>query len=240
MISIQTNKAPKLNKPTFHIDGKLHEKLDETEIGKLLNKPNFILYLGKAASGKSTMAISLINSKSLFKRVYHEIILFCPPNSRASITNDFWGTNLPEDCIYDELNLENLQEAYDRAQANRDEGLKTLILMDDVQKELKGECEKLLLHMVSNRRHASLSIWMLCQNYISIPRQVRQGLTDLFVFKVGKNEIQNIFNEQVEVSKEVFEEIQKILFKEPHEFLYINALTGRMFRNWDEIIIDYE
>jgi hypothetical protein len=176
----------------------------------------------------------------MFKSIYHEIILFCPPNSRASINNDFWGTNLPDDCIYDELNLENLQDAYDRAQANRDEGLKTLIVMDDVQKQLKGECEKLLLHMVSNRRHASLSIWMLCQNYITIPRQVRQGLTDLFVFKVGKNEIQNIFNEQVEVSKEVFEEIQKILFKEPHEFLYINALTGKMFQNWNQIIVDYE
>jgi hypothetical protein len=60
------------------------------------------------------------------------------------------------------------------------------------------------------------------------------------VFKVGKNEIQNIFNEQVEVSKEVFEEIQKILFKEPHEFLYINALTGKMFQNWNQIIVDYE
>jgi len=205
MISIQTNKAPKLIKPTFHIDGKLHEKLDETEIGKLMNKHNFTLFLGRAGSGKSTLAISFLKSKPMFKSIYHEIILFCPPNSRASINNDFWGTN-----------------------------------MDDVQKQLKGECEKLLLHMVSNRRHASLSIWMLCQNYITIPRQVRQGLTDLFVFKVGKNEIQNIFNEQVEVSKEVFEEIQKILFKEPHEFLYINALTGKMFQNWNQIIVDYE
>ena len=240
MISIVTNKAPKLIKPTFHIDGKLHEKLDETEIGKLMNKHNFTLFLGRAGSGKSTLAISFLKSKPMFKSIYHEIILFCPPNSRASINNDFWGENLPDDCIYDELNLENLQEAYDRAQANRDEGLKTLIVMDDVQKQLKGECEKLLLHMVSNRRHASLSIWLLCQNYITIPRQVRQGLTDLFVFKVGKNEIQNIFNEQVEVSKEVFEEIQKILFKEKHEFLYINALTGKMFQNWNQIVIDYE
>ena len=240
MISIKTNEAPKLNKPTFYIDGKLHDKLDDYDITKLMNKHNFTLFLGRAGSGKSTLLISFLKSKPLFKHIYHQIILFCPPNSRASINNDFWGEHLPEEDIYDELNIENLQEAYDIAMANRDEGLRTLIILDDVQKQLKGECEKLLLHMVNNRRHASLSIWTSCQNYISIPRQVRQNLTDVFVFKVGKNEINNIFNEQVEVSQEVFQKILPLLFQKPHDFLYINSLTRRMFNNWDEILIQNE
>ena len=238
MITIKTNKEPKLIKPTFHIDGKLHDKLDETDIGALMNKHNFSLFLGRAGSGKSTLAISFLKSKPMFKNVFHQVLLFCPPNSRGSINGDFWGKHLEEHEIYDELNLENLQEAYDIAQANRDEGLKTLIVMDDVQKQLKGDCEKLLLHMVSNRRHASLSIWLLCQNYITIPRQVRQGLTDLFVFKCGKNEQNNLLNEQLEISHEVFEKLQQMLFKKAHEFLYINSLTGRIFQNWNELIIE--
>lgn len=236
-IIIKENKAPNLKKPTFSVDGKLHDKLDDYEVTKLMNKHNFSLFLGKAGSGKSTLLISMLQTPSLFKRIYHTIILFCPPNSRASINNDFWGDNLPEECIYDELNLENLQEAYDIAEENAHNGLKTLIVLDDVQKYLKGECEKTLLHMVNNRRHASLSIWLACQTYNSIPRQVRQGLTDLFIFKINKTEMNNIFNEQIELHADKFNDILAILFKKPHEFFYINSNSQRIFQNFNEILL---
>jgi len=240
MIRIKHNDPPKLNKPTFSVDGKLHEKLDEYEITSLMNKHNVTLFLGRGGSGKSTLLISFLKSKPLFKRIYHKIILFCPPNSRGSINNDFWGKNLEPEDIYDELTLESLQEAYDIAQANRDEGLRTLIIFDDQQKQMKGECEKLILHMINNRRHASLSMWLACQNYISIPKQVRQNLTDMFIFKVSKVEMSNIFTEHLEVNKEIFEKLQNMLFKVPHEFFYINTLTGRMFSNWNELVIENE
>lgn len=240
MIHIKHNPVPKLNKPTFSVDGKLHDKLDDFEITKLMNKHNVTLFLGRGGSGKSTLLISFLKSKPLFKRIYHKIILFCPPNSRGSINDDFWGKNLEDEDIYDELNFDNLQEAYDIAQANRDEGLRTLIIFDDVQKQMKGENEKLLLHMINNRRHASLSLWLACQNYISIPKQVRMNLTDMFIFKVSKVEMGNIFTEHLEVSKEVFEKLQQMLFKKPHEFLYINTLSGRLFSNWDELVIENE
>ena len=37
----------------------------------------------------------------------------CPSNSRASIKDDFWGSNLDPDNIYDDLTLENLQYVYE-------------------------------------------------------------------------------------------------------------------------------
>tara|TARA_R110000823_G_scaffold283907_2_gene402058 strand:- start:544 stop:1152 length:609 start_codon:yes stop_codon:yes gene_type:complete len=202
-----------------------------------MNRSNFALFLGKAGSGKSTLLISLLQSPSLFKKVYHNIILFCPPNSRASIKNDFWAV-LPEEQIYDELNYENLSEAYALAEENASQGFKTLIVLDDVQKYLKGESEKLLLHMVNNRRHAGLSIWLACQTYKSIPMQVRMGLTSLFIFKVNKQEMKNIFDEMVEVSDDVFKEIVSIAYKEPHQFIFIDTNSQRIFLNWDEILIE--
>jgi GTPase SAR1 family protein len=235
-ITIKENKLPALKKPSFVVDGKLHDKLDEYEITKLMNKHTFSLFLGKAGSGKSTLLISLLQSPQLFKKVYHNIILFCPPNSRASIKNDFWSV-LPEEQIYDELNYDNLQEAYTLAENNASEGFRTLIVLDDVQKYLKGECEKLLLHMVNNRRHASLSIWIACQTYKSIPMQVRMGLTSLFIFKINKQEMKNIFEEQVEISDEAFKEIVDISYKKPHDFIFIDSNNQRIFLNWNEIII---
>lgn len=238
MIHIKENKIPLLHKPSFLVDKPIHERLNEIEIFSLMNKPNFTLFLGKAGSGKSSMVISFLNSPQAFKKCYHDIILFCPPNSRASIKDDFWGNNLEEDSIFDDLNLENLQYAYNVAENNAREGFKTLIILDDVQKYLKGDCEKFLLHMVNNRRHACLSIWLCCQNYKNIPLQVRQNLTDLFIFKVNKNEALNIFNEQIELFKDKFDLIISKIFNKPHDFLYINSLTQRFFDNWNEIIIE--
>jgi hypothetical protein len=238
-ISIKHNEAPPLKKPSFLVDGKLHEKLDDYEIGKLMNKPNFTLFLGRAGSGKSTLLISLLQSPKMFKCVYHTIILFCPPNSRASIKNDFWSV-LPEEQIYDNLDYDNLAEAYGIAEENASQGFRTLIVLDDVQKDLKGEAEKLLLHMVNNRRHAGLSIWMACQTYKSIPRQVRQGLTSLFIFKIQKGEMATIFEEQVEVDDKIYKEILAHAYKGAHDFIFIDSSTQRIFINWDEVIMNAE
>lgn len=236
-MNIKKNKAPKLRLPQFTVDKELSNKLNDFELTKLMNKHNFTLFLGRAGSGKSSLLISLLQTPSIFKSVYHTIILFCPPNSRASIQNDFWSQHLPEEQIFDELTLESLQNAYDIAQLNAHEEFKTLIILDDVQKYLKdNEIQKLLLHMVNNRRHAQLSIWMACQTFISIPRQVRQGLTNLFVFKVSKIEMENIMREAVEIDNEAFNKILNIAYNKLHDFIFIDTNSKRIFLNWDEIL----
>ena len=46
-----------LNIPSFNVDGKLKNNLDNIEIFKLMNKSHFALFLGKAGSGKSSLVI---------------------------------------------------------------------------------------------------------------------------------------------------------------------------------------
>ena len=236
MISIKTNEAPILDLPEFSVDKQLHKKLNEYDITHLMNKSNFTLFLGKAGSGKSSLLISFLKTKKLFKKVFHQIFLFCPTNSRKSIKNDFWS-ELPDEQIFDEVSLENLQVAYDKARENAKEGYKTLFILDDVQKYLKGENEKLLLHIINNRRHALTSVWMCCQNYFQIPKQVRQALTDMFVFKINKTEAENLFAEQFEQHKDKFIEILTICFKNNHDFMYLNTNSQRIFSNFNELII---
>lgn len=236
-ISIKHNEAPNLKMPKFIVDGQLHTKLNNYDLTRLLNKHNFTVFLGKAGSGKSSLAISFLQTASLFKNVYHNIILFAPKNSRASVKNNFWETNLPSEQIFDDLTLENLNTAYSVAENNAAENFQTLIILDDVQSMLKEtDIQKMLLHMVNNRRHAKLSIWLLCQNYTTIPKQVRMSLTNLFVFKISKPEIENIFTEQIEADHSKFITILSNHFKEQHEYLFIDSLTKRLFKNFDEIL----
>jgi len=237
-IQVKHNSVPNLKLPKFNVDTELDDKLNDYDITRLMNKSNFTTFLGKAGSGKSSLLISFLKTSALFKRVYSSILLFMPPNSRASIKDSFFDKYLPEDQIYDEVNLENLKEVYDIAQSNAKDGENTLIIFDDVQKYFKGENEKLLLHMINNRRHARLSIWFAVQTYNSIPRQVRQGITDMFVFKINKTEMENIFSEQIEQHKDLFIEILKFIFRKSHDFMYINTNSQRIFSNWDELLIN--
>lgn len=237
-ITIKHNPVPKLTIPKFSVDNELDAKLNQYPITELMNKSNFTVFLGKAGSGKSSLLISFLKSKTLFYRTYHTIILFMPPNSRQSIRGGFFDKMLPASQIYDEVSLDSLMEAYNIAQANAQEDYTTLMIFDDVQKYFKGENEKFLLHMINNRRHARLSLWFACQTYNSIPRQVRQGITDLFVFKINKTEMENIFAEQFEQHKERFIEILKFVFQKNHDFMYLNTNSQRMFSNWNELLIE--
>jgi hypothetical protein len=240
-IKVKQNEAPTMKMPKFIVDAELHQKLNNYDLTKLLNKHNFSLFLGKAGSGKSSLCISMLQTPSLFKNIWHNIILFAPKNSRSSIKNNFWEKNLPSEQIYDVLNLENLNEAYNVAQNNAQEEFQTLIVLDDVQSGLKNiDIQKMLLHMVNNRRHARLSIWLLCQNYFTIPKQVRMSLTNLFIFKVSKPEIENIFTEQIELKHEKFQDIINNFYKMPHDYIFIDSLTKRIFLNFDEMIYEEE
>lgn len=238
-IYIINNKEPNLKRPTFLVDGKLDSKLDLYEITKLMNKSNFTLFLGPAGSGKTSMIISFLNTENLFKRVYHTVYLFMGKNSRDSIKGTFFDKQIPPEQIYDDLTEDNLNEVYNKIKDDAEEGYLSLILMDDVQRQMKDKkVEKLLLHMVNNRRHLKTSIWCANQNYINIPRPVRLGLTNIFCWKVKKREIENLLTEQIELPKDKFEEINKLCFKEPHDFMFLDSNSQRLFSCWNEIKID--
>lgn len=240
MISIKQNQAPKLQMPKFNVDTELHKRLNDYEVTKLLNKSNVTLFLGRAGSGKTSLMTSFLKTPHLFKKVFHQIFVWMPSSSRSSMKDSFFDKYLPPNQLFDTVTLENLQLAYDEAKENKEEGYRTLFIFDDVQKCFKGECEKLLLHIINNRRHSMLNLFFCCQNYLSLTRPVRSGITDLFIFKVSKREMEAIYEEQVEKHKDKFMEILKHCYLEPHSFMYINTESGKIFSNWNEIVVKDE
>lgn len=238
MIKIIKNEIPKMKQPKMNVDNILHEKLNNYPLLSTLNKSFILALIGVAGSGKSHFLISMLKSKPLMNKVFENIIIFIPPSSRSSIAGDFWDENLPEENIYDELTLENLMEAYEKCKENAKEGYKSLIIFDDVQKDFKGECEKLLQNICNNRRHDRISIIFAVQSYKALSKTARNALTNLIIFKVNKTQMKDIFDEQIETMKEKFEEILNIAYKKPHEFLAIDTNSQRCFNNWDEVIIN--
>jgi hypothetical protein len=173
------------------------------------------------------------------KKTYHNIYVFQPSASRASMKDNIFGS-LPEDQLFEELLPENLSEVLTRIKIATPEE-NNCIIMDDMGSYLKNnETMKMMKELIFNRRHLHVSVYFLVQTYYSIPREIRRLFNNAFIFKVSKDELTNIFEESIEKRKELIPAISKLVFDKPYNFLFINIESQKMFKNWDSIEFDNE
>jgi GTPase SAR1 family protein len=218
-------------------DGGLHPKLEMYELTKFLNTHTTSLFLGKPRSGKTSLIYSLFKSQKLMKKVFTSIYIFQPSASRESMSDQLFN-QLPKDQLYEELTFDNLNEVLGKIKsATSDEN--HCIILDDMTAYLKNkDTLQLFKEIVFNRRHLHVSLYVLSQTYISVPKEIRKLFNNLFIFKCSKSEIENLFEEIVEQKKELVPIISKMVFDKQYNFLFINTESGRMFKGWDEIIIN--
>ena len=237
MITIQKNKKPKLKACEMICDKELNAKLNKYELTKFLNAHTTNLLIGKPRSGKTSLLYSLFQSSRCLKKCFHNIYLFQPSHSRGSMKDKLFD-KLPDDQKYEELDYESLDEVMDRIKMS-DPDHNNCIIFDDMTAYLKDyHVEKLLKELVFNRRRLRTSIFFLCQTYISVPKDLRKLFSNLFIFRVNKNELKLIFEEQIEDKTKVnlISEITKLVFDRPFQFLFINTDTQRFFKNFDELL----
>jgi len=232
---IKKNKAPKLEVIKMNCDSGLHNKLNNFEISKFMNTHSTNLFCGKPGSGKTSLVTSMFKSKELFNKVFNNIYLIQPPHSRGSMKDDIFDSI---DRKFDDLNVENLTTILDEIK-DEDSKYSSCIIFDDVTSSLRDKnVVKLLRQIIFNRRHLRTSIFFLVQTYLSLEPQIRKLFSNLFIFKVARKELQKIFEEHFEHDDDLANPISKLVFDEPYNFLFINTNTGRMFKNFDEILID--
>jgi hypothetical protein len=236
-ITIKKNDAPVLPKCEMICDGGLHEKLNKYELTKFLNMHSTSLLIGSPGSGKTSLLYSWFKSPKLLKKCFHNIFIFQPTHSRASMKDDLFS-KIPEEQIYDELTNENL-EAVMNTIKNEEKKYNNCIIFDDVTASLKNpDVKKLLKQLVFNRRHLSCSIIFLVQSWLSIEKDIRKLFNNIFCFRVNKNELQNIFDEVVESKSKFINDISRMVFNENYKYLFINVPSQRLFDGFDEILIE--
>jgi hypothetical protein len=143
--------------------------------------------------------------------------------------------DLDDDQKFEDLTLENLEYV----NSNLDEEGNNCIIFDDMGAYLKNnDIKKLLKAMIMNRRHLHISIFFLTQTYYSIEKDIRRLFSNIFIFRVSKNELYNVFDELVETKKDHVGEIIKIVYDRPHKYLFVNVNSQRMFSSFDEILIN--
>ena len=232
---------PKLKMPEFKVDEPLSKHLEDDPLLSNMNKSFCCGLIGKAGSGKTSLMVSFLQTPKKFKKVFNKIYVFMPNSSRNSMKNNIFDV-LPEDQLFEGVSYEILSEVYERLLESTEDNHKSLLVFDDVQSYLKNkEVEVNLLHIIANRRHLRCSFLIIAQNYNKIPKNIRQSFTDIFLFNVGKEEYINIYEENINLSKDDFSkdltEYRSIKKTESNSFIYIHD-KDKIFINWNEIIED--
>lgn len=237
-MKLKINDKPKITKIKFSCDEIINKKLDNFELTKeFLNKYNTTAFIGTQGSGKTSLLINIV--KILYKKCFHYIYVFMPKSSRNSLENNIFDKHLPEDQIYDELNIFNINELYEKIKENSENNHKSLIIYDDVQKSLKDyEVLKNLKSLIANQRHLKIVNLILLQNFFALDKSLRELINNIILFKLNKSQNDKIFNEIIETHKDKFDKIRKLVFNKPYTWLFINIKSQRIFKEWDEIIFD--
>ena len=139
--------------------------------------------------------------------------------------------------MFEELNYEDLDEVMERIRGT-DAKETNVIIFDDQSAYLKNkETLRLFKELIFNRRHLRTSIYFLNQTFFSVPKELRRLFSNIFVFKVSRNEMKNLFEEVVEQDhvKELMPQISKLVFDRPYQYLFINTDNQKFYKGFDRI-----
>jgi thymidine kinase len=238
---IEILEKPNLKKVKMNVDDVIDDKmLKYPMVADLFSKTSFNVICGKMGQGKTTLITNLV--KTVFKRCFEHIILFMPAGSRRSIENDIYGKNIPADDIYDTLSDDTLDEAIDKIEENAENEENTLIIIDDFQAALKmPEIQARLQKIVTRMRHMRTTIFILQQNFQKLPKFLRELVTNVITFNIGKSQLNKLFEETVQLDADKFQALVDLAFKEKNDWIAINVNGNRnVYRGFDRIVFDDE
>ena len=241
MIKIIKNPTVKLSIPKFLCDTDcVGEHLQEPLL-QLLNVYGFLCVIGRPASGKTSLAISMITQRKpkIYRKTHHHIIVIMPQNSINSLKNNPFKV-LPDDNIYHELDNDSIDTIYSRIDGYSKKDEKTILFIDDMTADLKKG--KFIIDtfkkLVYNRRHLKLNIIITAQSYVNIPLDLRKNIQNMIMFKPPKKELEIVFTELFESKKDMFMDVMRMAYDDKHNFLFLNVPSQRLFKNFDELILN--
>jgi len=239
-IEIKKNKKLNLKVPTFTCDGSINDNLNNYDMLQNLNGFKFTILIGKPGSGKTSLMVAWLNGKGdkkIFRKVFDHVVVVMPSSSRASMKKNIFKNHPPEK-LFDELDYHTVTSIENMLSNSSDEKETTLLILDDVGASLKNnEIQKQLRKIIYNRRHMKVHIIMLLQSYVSIPREIRKLANSVIMFKPSKVEFEVLFEELFETKKEEAMKIMRVAFTKPHDYIFLNVDSQRIFKDYDELII---
>ena len=198
-----------------------------------------MLIIGAPGSGKTSLMVSLL--QKYYKKKFDRIYLIS--GSKQTLPEKFL-TKLDESRVYDTLTIETIDGIIEQIRGN---GLKNLIILDDVVKEMAdANIQRRLMQIFYNARHiasngegGSLAIWTVAQRLYGIPPQLRPAASYVIFFNLGSRKETEILYDQFVTFLDRLEFRQLIQYLQKnnrgHDFLFIDVARGSLARTFDPI-----
>jgi len=233
-------------------------------IDKNISRRNGMIYLltGSGGSGKSSLILSMFKSKNYYRGKFDNIYYFCPACSMDSINNHPFKNH---DKVYNELNVNTLQEIYNelstvvqpiekvKKSPFIDDDEKELpesesepeieyncILVDDMGDMLKDvEVQKMLSKMMIKARHIKTAFIFLIQSYYLFPKILRKQITYTSIFKPKNIEEWNsIAKEILHMNKDNGLILHDYVYDEDYAHLDIDTTNNHIYKNFNLLEIN--
>ena len=87
-------------------------------------------------------------------------------------------------------------------------------------------------------RHLRCSIWLLQQNFQALDKSLRELLSNVIVFDVGKSQLEKLFEEVLTINKKLYNQLIDFVFVNNHDWICININGNKnIYKMFDKIII---
>ena len=221
------------------------DDVDSTIPAPLPQKGGFaIIICGRPGMGKTSLILSLVCKQGkAFNRKFDKVFVFSP--SLITMEDDPFEL-IPEEQKFEEVTMENLEEVLEDI---KDSGEKVLLILDDVIADIRGKgkaaIENKLQKIFFNRRHlcgagGSCSIIATSQTYNKIDPKLRKTASQLVQYKPVKKEVENIYDDIIQIPKKEFYDVCKYIYDKKHNFMYIDTQLPEdkmIHKNFNQLII---
>lgn len=195
--------------------------------------PNYsgfsMLICGASGSGKTTLLYSIMakrrqnKKRQSYRGVFDRVYVISPTIGKDSIKSDPFKT-IPDDQIWRSLTKDGLDELDEMLDANREEGINSVVILDDVGSQLRKSAaiDKKLTSMIQNRRHQYTSYITLLQRFRDAGTGIRNNLSHFISFRPkNKPEMDAIANELFPYDNKKNMQILNHIFETTNNFSFI-------------------
>ena len=185
-------------------------------------KPFNMIIVGKTACGKTKYLLDMLEMQ--YKGKFDYIILICPTFENNSTYRNWKYENdedyivIPCDQDYTDNWLKYVVQHY--------KGTNSLIILDDCASGKSVKCKTSeLVKLGFSARHYGFSTVVITQQLTSIAKAYRENISKLVTFyNPNKKDMQEIFNDYLDVTKEEEEHIKKTLKSQKYSKLEISLI----------------
>ena len=211
----------------------------------LHNKSCVYIISGRRGAGKSTLALCLLDSKLAYRKRFKNIFLISP-TARSDKKFSRLVDELSDDGkFFEELNEGNIESILEVIKSDNTENDKKnlhCIFLDDVVLDLPKKKSSILNKLVIESRHHNCTLLILSQKYNVIPTIIRANMDLISFFPSLNTKEVSTFQEDLNISKELFYKVYNKATNAPNSFLHVNLLNFPpiFYHKFDKIEIGQE